>query len=202
MKSVDRLQICPIVHNYRAPRTIPQSYIWVCAVVWECGKRQTRRHWQTDTDTQTAMTNIHFASAMPNAKCSQYHPDGSKKTCSSLMANLDLSAYEVILLTSTANDRQMTSHSCLVVTMALSRLVFDKLTRFISLEKVYPLLVTIWPWWLMGVTSSMGLSMSILQWLPLKRTIFQLGAYGTDRQSGRQQFHLMQPTLVARTQNN
>jgi len=42
--------------------TIPLSYIRVHALVWECGKD---RH----TDTQTAVANIHFASAMPHAKC-------------------------------------------------------------------------------------------------------------------------------------
>jgi len=46
MKPVHRLQICPIVHNYRASPTIPPSYIRICAVVWECGKGEThRRAW-------------------------------------------------------------------------------------------------------------------------------------------------------------
>ena len=62
-KSMHRLQIHPIVHNQRAPPTIPPSYIQVHAVVWECGEGQ------TETDTQTAVTNIHFASATPHAKC-------------------------------------------------------------------------------------------------------------------------------------
>ena len=34
------LQIRPTVHNYRAPPTIPQSYIRVRAVMWECGEGQ------------------------------------------------------------------------------------------------------------------------------------------------------------------
>jgi len=42
-KSVHRLQICPIVHNWTAPSTTPPSYIWVRAVVWECGEGQTDR---------------------------------------------------------------------------------------------------------------------------------------------------------------
>ena len=46
-------------------RTIPPTYIRVRAVVWECGEGQTDRH----TDTQTAVTIIHFASATPHAKC-------------------------------------------------------------------------------------------------------------------------------------
>jgi len=41
----------------------PRSYIRIRAVVWECRKGQ------TDTETQTAVTNIHFASAMPHPKC-------------------------------------------------------------------------------------------------------------------------------------
>jgi len=41
------------------------SYIRVRAVVWECGEGQTDRL----TDTQMAVTNIHFASATPHAKC-------------------------------------------------------------------------------------------------------------------------------------
>ena len=45
--------------------TIPPSYIWVCTVVWECGERQTDRQ----TDTQMAVGYIHFASAVPHAKC-------------------------------------------------------------------------------------------------------------------------------------
>jgi len=44
-----------------APPTIPPTYIRLCAVVWECGEGQ--------TDTQTAVTTIHFASAKPHAKC-------------------------------------------------------------------------------------------------------------------------------------
>jgi len=47
------------LHNYRAPPTIPPTYIWVCAVVWDWGKGQ--------TDKQTAMNNIHFALATPHA---------------------------------------------------------------------------------------------------------------------------------------
>jgi len=42
-KPMHRLQICPTVHTYRAPPTIPPSYIRVHAVVWECGERQTDR---------------------------------------------------------------------------------------------------------------------------------------------------------------
>ena len=41
--------------------TIPPRYIQVHAGVWECGEGQ--------TDTQTAVTSIHFASATPHAKC-------------------------------------------------------------------------------------------------------------------------------------
>ena len=37
------------------------SYIRVLAVVWESGEGQ--------TDTQMAVASIHFASAMPDAKC-------------------------------------------------------------------------------------------------------------------------------------
>ena len=57
------LQIHPIVLNQGAPHTIPPSYICVTAVVWECGEGQ--------TDTQTAMASIHFASAVPHMKCNQ-----------------------------------------------------------------------------------------------------------------------------------
>jgi len=45
------------------PATIPRSYIRVRAVVWECGEEQ--------TDTQMAVTSIHFASATPHAKCNE-----------------------------------------------------------------------------------------------------------------------------------
>jgi len=40
-KPMHQLQICPIVHNYRTPSTIPLSYIRVRAIVWECSERQT-----------------------------------------------------------------------------------------------------------------------------------------------------------------
>ena len=43
------------------PNTIPLTYMRVRAVVWQCGGGQ--------TDTQTTVTNIHFASATPYAKC-------------------------------------------------------------------------------------------------------------------------------------
>jgi len=42
------------------PAILP-TYIWVRTVVWECGEGQ--------TDTQTAVSNIYFASATPHAKC-------------------------------------------------------------------------------------------------------------------------------------
>ena len=40
-KPVHRLQIRPIMHNYKEPPTIPPTYTRVRAVVWECGERQT-----------------------------------------------------------------------------------------------------------------------------------------------------------------
>jgi len=43
-KPVHQLQIRQIVHNYRAPSTIPPSYIRVRAVVLECCEEQTDRH--------------------------------------------------------------------------------------------------------------------------------------------------------------
>jgi len=46
--------------------TIPPSYIrGVRAVVWACGRGQTHRQ----TDTQTRVTTIHFASSTTHAKC-------------------------------------------------------------------------------------------------------------------------------------
>jgi len=59
-KPVHRLQIRQIAHNYTAPPTTPPTYIRVRAVVWECGEEQ--------TDTQTAVATIHFASAMPHGQ--------------------------------------------------------------------------------------------------------------------------------------
>ena len=43
---------------------IPPSHIRVRAAVWECGEGQ--------TDTQTVLINIHFASAMPHVKCNNW----------------------------------------------------------------------------------------------------------------------------------
>ena len=44
---------------------MPPSYIWVRAVVWAYGHGQT----DTQTDTQTRVTTIHFASSTTHAKC-------------------------------------------------------------------------------------------------------------------------------------
>jgi len=50
------------MHNYGANPTIPPSYIRIRAVVWTSG-------WgQTDRQTQTRVTNIHFASSTTHAK--------------------------------------------------------------------------------------------------------------------------------------
>ena len=57
-----QLQICPIVHNQGASPTTPRSYIRVHAIVWACGCGQ--------TDTQTRVTTIHFASSATLARCS------------------------------------------------------------------------------------------------------------------------------------
>jgi len=57
---VPRLQIRPIVHNKGAASTMPPSYIRVRAVLWPYGRGQ--------TDTQTRVTTIHFASSTTHAK--------------------------------------------------------------------------------------------------------------------------------------
>ena len=59
------LHKCKLSWQRRAPPTVPPSYIRVRAVVWECGDGQ------TDTHTQTAVANIHFASPIPDAKCNK-----------------------------------------------------------------------------------------------------------------------------------
>ena len=65
-KPVHRLQTRPIVHNWRAPLPFPKLHPGPCSNVgmrrWT--DRQTDRH----TDTQKAVANIHFASAMPHVK--------------------------------------------------------------------------------------------------------------------------------------
>ena len=63
-KPVHRLQIRPIVQGtpYHSPKLHPGR-----TVVWECGEEQTDRQ----TDRQTAVVNIHFASAMTHAKCNK-----------------------------------------------------------------------------------------------------------------------------------
>ena len=73
MKPVHRLKIRPTVHNYRVPPTTPQV---TCGSVQWCGNaardrqtdRQTHTHTHTHTERETAVTNIHFASATPHAK--------------------------------------------------------------------------------------------------------------------------------------
>jgi len=49
-----------------APPTIPQSYIWVRAVVYKCGAGQTDRQKHTDGRDQYT-----FCLAIPNAECNQ-----------------------------------------------------------------------------------------------------------------------------------
>jgi len=44
-------QIRPMVQKYKAPPTIPPTYIRVCAVVLECGEGQTYRDRQTHRHT-------------------------------------------------------------------------------------------------------------------------------------------------------
>ena len=62
-ETVHRLQIRPIVHDYS--RCIPyHPHNWHPGTCSSVGMR--RR-----TDTQTAVTNIHFASATPHAKCNR-----------------------------------------------------------------------------------------------------------------------------------
>jgi len=67
-KPMHRLQIRPIMHNDRAPPTIPPSYIRVR------GGGNAARDTQTDTDRQTAVDNIHV-SATPHVKCNQQRLD-------------------------------------------------------------------------------------------------------------------------------
>jgi len=64
MKPMNRLQIRSIVHNKGAhvPLYSPYIHTGLCSSV---GMRHSR---DRQTDTQTAVTNIHFASAMPHAK--------------------------------------------------------------------------------------------------------------------------------------
>jgi len=61
---VHRLQIRP--KQLEGTLIILPTHIRVRAVVWECGEGQTDRH------AQTRVTSIHFASAMPHAKCSYF----------------------------------------------------------------------------------------------------------------------------------
>jgi len=52
---------------YHSPSYI--GYIRVCAVVWACGRGQTDTHTNRQTDTQTRVTTVHFASCTTHAKC-------------------------------------------------------------------------------------------------------------------------------------
>jgi len=47
------------------------SYIRVCVVMYECGDWQTDRQTDRHTNTQTRVTNIHFASSTTHAKCNK-----------------------------------------------------------------------------------------------------------------------------------
>jgi len=66
-KPVHLLQIRRIMHNYRVPLPFPRLHPGPCNSVGM--RRGTDRH----TDIQTAVTNIHFASATPHAECNDNH---------------------------------------------------------------------------------------------------------------------------------
>jgi len=66
-KPVHRLQIRPIVHNYRHLLPFSQVTSGPCSSARECGEGQTDRQ----SDTQTVVANIHFSSAVPHAKCNE-----------------------------------------------------------------------------------------------------------------------------------
>ena len=68
---IAKLNLNESFSSWRAHSSPPPTYFRVRAVVLECGEEQTdrQRHRQTYTDTHTAVTNIHFASATPHAKC-------------------------------------------------------------------------------------------------------------------------------------
>ena len=64
---VHRLQIRPVVHNQGASPTTPPSYIRVRVIVQACGRGQTYRQ----TNTETRVSTIHFASSTTHAKCNK-----------------------------------------------------------------------------------------------------------------------------------
>jgi len=71
-KPMHRLQIRPNSHcTTRGTLCHSPSYIRVRALVWECGRGQTHRHTDSQIDTQTRVTNIHFASSTTHAKCNE-----------------------------------------------------------------------------------------------------------------------------------
>jgi len=53
--------------------------------VWECGEEQT----DTQTDTQTAVINVRFASAMPHAKCNYIATTTSSQQLESRQSNIE-----------------------------------------------------------------------------------------------------------------
>ena len=67
-----RLQIRPVVHNLGASPTTSPSYIRVRAIVWTCSRGQTHTEPHRQTDTQTRVTTIHFASSSTHAKCNNH----------------------------------------------------------------------------------------------------------------------------------
>jgi len=67
-KPVHRLQIHPIVHNYKAPLPFLQL---TPGSVQLCENAARDRHTGRHTDTQTAVIKIHFASATLHAKCNK-----------------------------------------------------------------------------------------------------------------------------------
>jgi len=71
-KEMEEDRDSPIVHNLGIPPIIPPSYIRDGAVVWAYGRGQ--------LDTQTRVTNIHFASSTTHAKCN-YRPRTLSSSC-------------------------------------------------------------------------------------------------------------------------
>ena len=107
---IHRLQIRPIVHNQGASPTTPPSYIRVRAVVWACGRRQ--------TDRQTRVTTIHFASSTTHAKCNQHPPDqilGSRPPATRMIYAAPASLPQIPILSTVVFFAVGTSCNCKMI---------------------------------------------------------------------------------------
>ena len=110
---VHRLQIRPILHNCGTPYYSPKLHLGPCSSVWM------RRGTDSHTDTQTAVANIHFASAIPHAKCNDWVTAIAMQWTFSY---LKLHVVKVYIITYSTDAQILTRGNCSVLSLMECRI--------------------------------------------------------------------------------